>query len=164
MNIGNADVMDDFISNINPDMNREQAIRFAMENAFEIKTKDSLKRKLKLFVDSINDITILAQSMNLKKEKLDKITHALGFVLAKDIMSDGIYSIDEIRKYSIQIDPNMQILENVINGMQLEIRLRKNKHRNNLIKGLVDVGFSQEVAEEAAFIEEKERQSSMVEE
>jgi hypothetical protein len=164
MNIGNADVMDDFIRNINPDMNREQAIRFAMENAFEIKTEDNLKRKLKLFVDSINDITILAQSMNLKKEKLDKITHALGFVLAKDIMFDGIYSIDEIRKYSRQIDPNIQILENVINGMKLEIRLRKNKHRNNLIKDLIDVGFSQEVAEEAALIEEKEERLLKVEE
>ena len=100
MSSGYADVMDDFIRNINPDMNREQAIRFAMENAFEIKTNDSLKRKLKLFVDSVNDIKVLAQSMHLKKEKLDKIVHALGFSLAKDIMSDGIYSIDEIREYN----------------------------------------------------------------
>ncbi len=158
MNISNADVMDDFIKNINPDMTREQAIRFAMESAFEIKTEDNLKRKLKLFVDSIEDITVLAQSMHLKKEKLDKIFHALGFVLAKDIMSDGIYNIDEIRKYSTQIDPHLQILTNVINGMKLEIRLRKNKHRNSLIKDLIDVGFPQEVAEKAALIEEKGEQ------
>jgi len=164
MDSGYADVMDDFIKDINPDMNREQAIRFAMESAFEIKTNDSLKRKLKLFVDSVNDITILAHSMHLKKEKLDKIIHALGFVLAKDIMSDGIYSIDEIREYSRQIDPNVQILKDVINGMKLEIRLRKNIHRNNLIKDLRDVGFSQEVAEKAAFIEEKEEQSLKAEE
>ncbi|MCP4268724.1 MAG: hypothetical protein GY777_24615 [Candidatus Brocadiaceae bacterium] len=164
MNIGNADFMDDFISNINPDMSKEQAIRFAMENAFEIKTNDSLKRKLKLFFDSVNDIKILAQSMHLKKEKLDKIIHALGFSLAKDIMSDGIYSIDEIREYCSQIDPDKQILKDVINGMKLEIKLRKNRHRNNLIKELIEVGFSQEVAEKAAFIEEKEEQSLKVEE
>ena len=48
--------------------------------------------------------------------------------------------------------------------MKLEIRLRKNKHRNNLIKDLIDVGFSQEVAEKAALIEEKEEQSLKVEE
>ncbi len=141
MNISNADVMDDFIKNINPNMTREQAIRFAMQTASGIKTEDNLKRKVKLGVDSREDSTVLAQSMHLKKEKLDKIFHALGFVLAKDIMSDGIYSIDEIRKYSRQIDLNTQILKDVINGMKLEIRLRKNKHRNNLIKELIDVGF-----------------------
>ncbi len=102
--------------------------------------------------------------MHLKKEKLDKIIHALGFSLAKDIISDGIYSIDEIREYCSQIDPDKQKLKDVINGMKLEIKLRKNRHRNNLIKELIEVGFSQEVAEKAAFIEEKEEQSLKVEE
>jgi hypothetical protein len=72
---------------------------------------------------------------------LDEIIHALGYILAQDIMSDGVYSIEEIRKYAKLIEPKGTILNEVIEGMKLEIELRKWRHRNKLIKKLMDAGL-----------------------
>lgn len=142
----NADVMDDFIKSMNPDLSRNQAIRLAMEKSFEIQSSDNLKRKLKLYLDSVNDITIVTKSRGVTKQQLDEIIHALGYVLAQDIMSDGVYSIEEIREYTKLIEPEGIILNEVIEGMKLEIEMRKWRHRNKLIKELIDSGFSPETA------------------
>ena len=136
-----ADVMDDFVKSINPDLSRKQAIRFAMERTFEIQSSDNLKRKLKLYLDSVNDVAIVTKSIGLTKQQLDEIIHALGYILAQDIMSDGVYSIEEIRKYAKLIEPKGTILNEVIEGMKLEIELRKWRHRNRLIKKLMDAGL-----------------------
>jgi hypothetical protein len=136
-----ADVMDDFVKSIKPDLSRKQAIRFAMERTFEIQSADNLKRKLKLYLDSVNDVTIVTKSIGLTKQQLDEIIHALGYILAQDIMSDGVYSIEEIREYAKLIEPKGTILNEVIEGMKLEIELRKWRHRNKLIKKLMDVGL-----------------------
>ncbi|MFQ5963317.1 MAG: hypothetical protein ACE5KZ_03425 [Candidatus Scalinduaceae bacterium] len=150
----NADVMDNFIKSINPDLSREQAIRFAMEKTFEIQSEDNLKRKLRLYVDSVNDITIVARSIGVTEQQLDKITHALGYILAKDIMSDGVYSIEEISKYAKQIRPEGLMLNEVIEGMKLEIELKKWRQRNELIRRLMDAGFAPKDAQRAISIEE----------
>ncbi len=68
-----ADVMDDFIKNMNPDLSRNQAIKFAMERAFEIQSSDNLKRKLKLYLDSVNDVMIVTKSMGLTKQQLEEM-------------------------------------------------------------------------------------------
>jgi ADP-dependent phosphofructokinase/glucokinase len=136
-----ADVMDDFVKSIKPDLSRKQAIRFAMERTFEIQSADNLKRKLKLYLDSVNDVAIVTRSIGLTKQQLDEIIHALGYILAQDIMSDGVYSIEEIRKYAKLIEPKGTILNEVIEGMKLEIELRKWRHRNKLIKKLMDAGL-----------------------
>ena len=136
-----ADVMDDFVKSIKPDLSRKQAIRFAMERTFEIQSADNLKRKLKLYLDSVNDVTIVTKSIGLTKQQLDEIIHALGYILAQDIMSDGVYSIEEIREYAKLIEPKGTILNEVIEGMKLEIELRKWRHRNRLIKKLMDAGL-----------------------
>jgi len=141
-----ADVTDDFIKSMNPDLSRNQAIRFAMERVFEIQSSDNLKRKLKLYLDSVNDVTIVTKSRGLSRQRLDEIIHALGYVFAKDILSDGVYSIEEIREYAKLIEPKGIILNEVIKGMKLEIELRKRRHRNKLIRELIDVGFSSETA------------------
>ena len=154
-NDSKADVMDDFIKSINPDLSREQAIRFSMERTFEIQSSDNLKRKLKLYLDSANDVTIIAKSMGLTKQRLDEIIHALGYILAKDIMSDGVYSIEEIREYAKLIEPKGKILNEVIEGMKLEIELRKWRHRNKLIRMLMDAGFPPRAASIAIEKEEK---------
>lgn len=142
----NADVMDDFIKSMNPDLSRNQAIRLAMDRTFEMQSSDNLKRKLKLYLDSVNDITIVSKSRGLTKQQLDEVIHALGYVLAQDIMSDGVYSIEEIREYTKLIEPEGIILNEVIEGMKLEIEMRKWRHRNKLIKELIDSGFSPETA------------------
>ncbi len=136
-----ADVMDDFVKSIKSDLSRKQAIRFAMERTFEIQSADNLKRKLKLYLDSVNDVAIVTKSIGLTKQQLDEIVHALGYILAQDIMSDGVYSIEEIRKYAKLIEPKGTILNEVIEGMKLEIELRKWRHRNKLIKKLMDAGL-----------------------
>lgn len=141
-----ADVMDDFIKSMDPDLSRNQAIRFAMERAFEIQSSDNLKRKLKLYLDSVNDVSVVTKSRGLTKQQLDEIIHALGYVLARDIMSDGVYSIEDIKKYAKLIEPKGIILNEVIEGMKLEIKLRKWRHRNKLIRNLIDAGFSPETA------------------
>ena len=136
-----ADVMDDFVKSIKSDLSRKQAIRFAMERTFEIQSADNLKRKLKLYLDSVNDVAIVTKSIGLTKQQLDEIIHALGYILAQDIMSDGVYSIEEIREYAKLIEPKGTILNEVIEGMKLEIELRKWRHRNRLIKKLMDAGL-----------------------
>ncbi len=141
-----ADVMDDFIKSMNPDLSRNQAIRFAMERSFEIQSSDNLKRKLKLYLDSVNDITIVSKSKGVTKHQLDEIIHGLGYVLAQDIMSDGVYSIEEVREHTKLIEPKGIILNEVIEGMKLEIEMRKWRHRNKLIRDLIDAGFSPETA------------------
>jgi len=150
-----ADVMDDFVKSIKPDLSRKQAIRFAMERTFEIQSADNLKRKLKLYLDSVNDVTIVTKSIGLTKQQLDEIIHALGYILAQDIMSDGVYSIEEIRKYAKLIEPKGTILNEVIEGMKLEIELRKWRHRNKLIRKLMDAGFPPKAAAIAIEKEEK---------
>ncbi|MEE9604551.1 MAG: hypothetical protein V3V70_03180 [Candidatus Scalindua sp.] len=150
-----ADVMDDFVKSINPGLSREQAIRFAMERTFEIQSADNLKRKLKLYLDSVNDVTIVTKSIGLTKQQLDEIIHALGYVLAQDIMSDGVYSIEEIREYAKLIEPKGTILNEVIEGMKLEVELRKWRHRNKLIRKLMDAGFPPKAAAIAIEKEEK---------
>lgn len=142
----NADVMDDFIKSMNPDLSRNQAIRLAMDRTFEMQSSDNLKRKLKLYLDSVNDITIVSKSRGLTKQQLDEVIHALGYVLAQDIMSDGVYSIEEVREYTKLIEPEGIILNEVIEGMKLEIKMRKWRHRNKLIRELIDSGFSPETA------------------
>ncbi len=154
-NSSKADVMDDFIRSMNPDLSRDQAIRFAMERTFEIQSSDNLKRKLKLYLDSVNDVSIVSKSRGLTNQQLDKIIHALGYVLAKDIMSDGVYSIEEIKEYAKLIEPEGIILNEVIEGMKLEIKLRKWRHRNKLIRDLINAGFSPETAAIAIEKEEK---------
>ena len=148
-----ADVMDDFVKSIKPDLSRKQAIRFAMERTFEIQSADNLKRKL--YLDSVNDVTIVTKSIGLTKQQLDEIIHALGYILAQDIMSDGVYSIEEIRKYAKLIEPKGTILNEVIEGMKLEIELRKWRHRNKLIRKLMDAGFPPKAAAIAIEKEEK---------
>jgi len=150
-----ADVMDDFVKSIKPDLSRKQAIRFAMERTFEIQSADNLKRKLKLYLDSVNDVTIVTKSIGLTKQQLDEIIHALGYILAQDIMSDGVYSIEEIRKYAKLIEPKGTILNEVIEGMKLEVELRKWRHRNKLIRKLIDAGFPPKAAAIAIEKEEK---------
>ena len=148
-----ADVMDDFVKSIKPDLSRKQAIRFAMERTFEIQSADNLKRKL--YLDSVNDVTIVTKSIGLTKQQLDEIIHALGYILAQDIMSDGVYSIEEIRKYAKLIEPKGTILNEVIEGMKLEVELRKWRHRNKLIRKLMDAGFPPKAAAIAIEKEEK---------
>jgi hypothetical protein len=150
-----ADVMDDFVKSIKPDLSRKQAIRFAMERTFEIQSADNLKRKLKLYLDSVNDVTIVTKSIGLTKQQLDEIIHALGYILAQDIMSDGVYSIEEIREYAKLIEPKGTILNEVIEGMKLEVELRKWRHRNKLIRKLMDAGFPPKAAAIAIEKEEK---------
>ena len=150
-----ADVMDDFIKSMSPDLSRDKAIRFAMERTFEIQSSDNLKRKLKLYLDSVNDVSIVTKSSGMTKQQLDEIIHALGYVLAQDIMSDGVYSIEEIKEYAKLIEPEGVILNEVIEGMKLEIKLRKWRHRNKLIRDLIDAGFSPETAAIAIRKEEK---------
>jgi hypothetical protein len=152
-----ADVMDDFVNSINPDLSRKQAIRYAMERTFEIQSADNLKRKLKLYLDSTKDITIITKSMGLTEQQLDEIIHALGYVFAQDIMSDGVYSIEEIREYAKIIEPKGLILNEIIEGMKLEIELRKWRHRNRLIRQLMDAGFPPNAA--AIAIEKEEKQT-----
>lgn len=151
-----ADVMDDFINSINPDLSRKQAIRYAMERTFEIQSADNLKRKLKLYLDSVNDINIITKSMGLTEQQLGEIIHALGYVFAQDIMSDGVYSIEEIREYAKVIEPKGIILNEIIEGMKLEIELRKWRHRNRLIRQLMDAGFPPNAASIAIEKEEKQ--------
>jgi hypothetical protein len=141
--------MDDFIKSMNPDLSRNQAIRFAMERSFEIQSLDNLKSKLKLYLDSVNDLTIVTKARGVTKQQLDEIIHALGYVLAQDIMSDGVYNIEEIREYTKLIEPKGIILNEVIEGMKLEIEMRKWRHRNKLIRELRDAGFSPETAAKA---------------
>ncbi len=150
-----ADVMDDFIRNMNPDLSRNQAIKFAMERAFEIQSSDNLKRKLKLYLESVNDVTIVTKTRGVTKQQLDEIIHALGYVLAQDIMSDGVYSIEEVREYTKLIEPKGIILSEVIEGMKLEVELRKWRHRNKLIRKLMDAGFPPKAAAIAIEKEEK---------
>lgn len=151
-----ADVMDDFIRSMNPDLSRNQAIRFAMERSFEIQSSDNLKRKLKLYLDSVNDLKIVVtRSGGVTKQQLDEIIHALGYVLAQDIMSDGVYSTEEVREYTKLIEPKGIILNEVIEGMKLEIEMRKWRHRNKLIRELINAGFSPETAAIAIENEEK---------
>ncbi len=151
-----ADVTDDFIKSMNPDLSRNQAIRFAMERAFEIQSSDNLKRKLKLYLDSVNDVTIVTKSRGLTRPQLDEIIHALGYVFAKDILSDGVYSIEKIREYAKLVEPKGIILNEVIKGMKLEIELKKRKHRNKLVRELLDAGFSSETAVKIIKDEEKQ--------
>jgi hypothetical protein len=151
-----ADVTDDFIKSMNPNLSRNQAIRFAMERAFEIQSADNLKRKLKLYLDSVNDVAIVTKSKGLTGQQLDEIIHSLGYVFAKDILSDGVYSIEEIREYAKLVEPKGIILNEVIEGMKLEIELRKWRHRNKLIRELIDAGFSPKTAAIAIKKEEKQ--------
>jgi hypothetical protein len=90
---------------------------------------------------------------------LDEIIHALGYILAKDIMSDGVYSIEEIREYAKLIEPKGIILNEVIEGMKLEIELRKWRHRNKLIRMLMDAGFPPRAA--AIAIEKEEKHNKL---
>jgi hypothetical protein len=70
-------------------------------------------------------------------------------------MSDGVYSIEEIREYAKLIEPKGKILNEVIEGMKLEIELRKWRHRNKLIRMLMDAGFPPRAASIAIEKEEK---------
>ncbi len=151
-----ADVTDDFIKSMNPDLSRSQAIRLAMERTFEIQSSDNLKRKLMLYLDSVNDVTIVMKSRGLTRPQLNEIIHALGYVFAKDILSDGVYSIEETREYAKLVEPDGIILNEVIQGMKLEIDLKKRRHRNKLIRELLDAGFSSEIATKIIKDEEKE--------
>lgn len=152
-----ADVTDDFIKSMNPDLNKNQAIRYAMERAFEIQSSDNLKRKLKLYIDSVKDVTIVTRSNGLTRPQLDKIIHALGYTFARDILSDGLYSIETIRKYAKLVEPEGIILNEVIKGVKLEIELKKRRHRNKLIGELLDAGFTSETA--SKIIKDEEKQS-----
>jgi hypothetical protein len=151
-----ADVTDDFIKSMNPDLSRNQAIKFAMERAFEIQSSENLKRKLKLYIDSANDITIVTKSKGLTRPQLNKIIQALGYVFARDILSDGVYNIEEIREYAKLVEPEGIILNEVIKGVKLEIELRKRRHRNKLIRELLDAGFTSETASKITRDEEKQ--------
>lgn len=91
----------------------------------------------------------------MTKQQLDEIIHALGYILAQDIMSDGVYSIEEIREYAKLIEPKGTILNEVIEGMKLEVELRKWRHRNKLIRKLMDAGFPPKAAAIAIEKEEK---------
>lgn len=155
VNSSKADVMDDFIRSMNPNLSKNQAIKFAMERAFEIQSLDNLKRKLKLFLDSVKDVTIVTQSKGFPEHQLDEIIHSLGYIFAQDIMSDGVYSIEETKKIAKLIDPELVILNEVIEGMKLEVEMRKRRHRNKLIRELINAGFSPETAAIAIEKEEK---------
>ena len=55
------------------ELSRNQEIRLAMERAFEIQSSDNLKRKLKLYLDSVNDVMIVTKSMGLTKQQLEEM-------------------------------------------------------------------------------------------
>ncbi|MDR4504263.1 MAG: hypothetical protein MRK01_05635 [Candidatus Scalindua sp.] len=151
-----ADTIDDFIMNINPELKREEAIRFAMEKTFEMQSQNTLKRILTLFSNSAADIKIVAESIGLRQEMSDTIIHALGYIFAKDIVSEGIYGIEEIREYTAQIDADRQSFREIIEGMKLEIELRRRRERSKIIRELINAGFPPNIAEKAAELEEKD--------
>ncbi len=150
-----ADAVDDFIMNINPELKREKAIRLAVETTFEMQSKNNLKRILTLFSDSVTDLRIVAESIGLQKEKLDTIIHALGYNFAKDIVSEGVYDIEDIREYAEEIEGRGHTLTEVIEGMKLEIDLERRRERSKKIRQLLNAGFPPKIAEKAVKFEEK---------
>ena len=51
-------------------------------------------------------------------------------------------ALKRVREYAKLIEPKGTILNEVIEGMKLEVELRKWRHRNKLIRKLMDAGIS----------------------